>query len=146
MTDDRLIFLIFTAQNKLRTYLNNALAAAGVRVSYAQAGIIFLLKQGSIGTMSDLSRLIGVDNSTLTGLVDRLEKAGFVARQTSSTDRRSLSVRITPEGIAEGEKAKAIIRGVNAEVKAGFSPEELEIFKGVLRSFFDKFDKQEGRT
>lgn len=146
MTDDRLIFLIFTAQNKLRTYLNNALAAAGVRVSYAQAGIIFLLKQGSIGTMSDLSRLIGVDNSTLTGLVDRLEKAGFVARQTSSTDRRSLSVRITPEGIAEGEKAKAIIRGVNAEVKEGFSPEELEIFKGVLRSFFDKFDKQEGRT
>jgi len=146
MTDDRLIFLIFTAQNKLRTYLNNALAAAGVRVSYAQAGIIFLLKQGSIGTMSDLSRLIGVDNSTLTGLVDRLEKAGFVARQTSSTDRRSLSVRITPEGIAEGEKAKAIIRGVNAEVKEGFSPEELESFKGVLRSFFDKFDKQEGRT
>jgi len=146
MTDDRLIFLIFTAQNKLRTYLNNALAAAGVRVSYAQAGIIFLLKQGSIGTMSDLSRLIGVDNSTLTGLVDRLEKAGFVARQTSSTDRRSLSVRVTPEGIAEGEKAKAIIRGVNAEVKEGFSPEELKIFKGVLRSFFDKFDKQEGRT
>ncbi|HNY73718.1 MAG TPA: MarR family transcriptional regulator [Syntrophales bacterium] len=146
MTDDRLIFLIFTAQNKLRTYLNNALAAAGVRVSYAQAGIIFLLKQGSIGTMSDLSRLIGVDNSTLTGLVDRLEKAGFVARQASSTDRRSLSVRITPEGIAEGEKAKAIIRGVNAEVKEGFSPEELESFKGVLRSFFDKFDKQEGRT
>jgi len=146
MTDDRLIFLIFTAQNKLRTYLNNALAAAGVRVSYAQAGIIFLLKQGSIGTMSDLSRLIGVDNSTLTGLVDRLEKAGFVTRHASSTDRRSLSVRVTPEGIAEGEKAKAIIRGVNAEVKEGFSPDELEIFKGVLRSFFDKFDKQEGRT
>ena len=146
MTDDRLIFLIFTAQNKLRTYLNNALAAAGVRVTYVQAGIIFLLKQGSIRNMSDLSRLIGVDNSTLTGLVDRLEKAGFVTRHASSTDRRSLSVRVTPEGIAEGEKAKAIIRGVNAEVKEGFSPEELEIFKVVLRSFFDKFDKQEGRT
>jgi len=31
-------------------------------------------------------------------------------------------------------------------VKEGFSPDELEIFKVVLRSFFDKFDKQEGRT
>ncbi|MDI9569234.1 MAG: MarR family transcriptional regulator [Pseudomonadota bacterium] len=144
MTDDRIIFLIFSAQNKLRTYLGNALAAAGVRVSYPQAGIIFLLKQGE-RTMSDLSRLLGVDNSTLTGLVDRLEKAGFVVRRTSAADRRSLSIQVTPEGIVEGEKAKAIIRDVNALVKAGFSPEELEVFKGVLRSFFDKFDKPGGR-
>ncbi len=142
MTDDRLIFLIFTAQNKLRTYLNNALITAGVRVTYVQAGILFLLKQSNGRTMSDLSQLIGVDNSTLTGLVDRLEKAGFVVRQASPTDRRALLIQVTPEGIAEGEKAKAIIRGVNAEVKAGFAPEELEIFKGVLRSFFTKFSRQ----
>jgi len=142
MTDDRLIFLIFTAQNKLRTYLNNALTAAGVRVTYVQAGILFLLKQSNGRTMSDLSQLISVDNSTLTGLVDRLEKAGFVFRQASPTDRRALLIHVTPEGIAEGEKAKAIIRGVNAEVKAGFSPAEVDIFKGVLRSFSAKFNKQ----
>jgi len=65
-----------------------------------------------------------------------------VYRQASSTDRRSLLIHVTPEGLAEGEKAKAIIKGVNAEVKTGFSPEEMEIFKAVLRSFFTKFNKQ----
>jgi len=141
MKDDRLIFLIFTAQNKLRTYLNNALVAANVRVTFVQAGILFLLKQSNGRTMSDLSQLIGVDNSTLTGLVDRLEKVGFVARQASPTDRRSLLIQVTPEGIAEGDKAKMIIKKVNEEIKTGFPPEEMEIFKGILRSFFEKFNK-----
>ncbi|MEI7639186.1 MAG: MarR family transcriptional regulator [Syntrophus sp. (in: bacteria)] len=144
MKDDRLIFLIFTAQNKLRTYLNNALVAANVRVTFVQAGILFLLKQSNGRTMSDLSQLIGVDNSTLTGLVDRLEKVGFVARQASPTDRRSLLIQVTPEGIAAGDKAKMIIKRVNEEIKTGFSPEELEIFKGILRSFFEKFNKNSG--
>ncbi|HAJ26789.1 MAG TPA: hypothetical protein DCG53_06015 [Syntrophus sp. (in: bacteria)] len=144
MKDDRLIFLIFTAQNRLRTYLNNALVAANVRVTFVQAGILFLLKQSNGRTMSDLSQLIGVDNSTLTGLVDRLEKVGFVARQASPTDRRSLLIQVTPEGIAEGDKAKMIIKKVNEEIKTGFPPEEMEIFKKILRSFFDKFNKNSG--
>ena len=144
MQDDRLIFLIFTAQNKLRTYLNNALVAANVGVTFVQAGILFLLKQSNGRTMSDLSQLIGVDNSTLTGLVDRLEKAGFVARQASPTDRRSLLIQVTPEGIAAGDKAKMIIKRVNEEIKTGFPPEEIEIFKGILRSFFEKFNKNGG--
>ena len=144
MQDDRLIFLIFTAQNKLRTYLNNALVAANVGVTFVQAGILFLLKQSNGRTMSDLSQLIGVDNSTLTGLVDRLEKAGFVVRQASPTDRRSLLIQVTPEGIAAGDKAKMIIKRVNEEIKTGFPPEEIEIFKVILRSFFKKFNKSNG--
>jgi len=144
MQDDRLIFLIFTAQNKLRTYLNNALVAANVGVTFVQAGILFLLKQSNGRTMSDLSQLIGVDNSTLTGLVDRLEKAGFVARHASPTDRRSLLIQVTPEGITAGDKAKMIIKRVNEEIKTGFLPEEIEIFKVILRSFFEKFNKNSG--
>jgi DNA-binding MarR family transcriptional regulator len=144
MQDDRLIFLIFTAQNKLRTYLNNALVTANVRVTFVQAGILFLLKQSNGRTMSDLSQLIGVDNSTLTGLVDRLEKAGFVVRQASTTDRRSLLIQVTPEGITEGDRAKLVIKRVNEEIKTGYSLEEIEIFKGILRSFFNKFNKNSG--
>jgi DNA-binding MarR family transcriptional regulator len=76
--------------------------------------------------------------------VDRLEKVGFVARQASPTDRRSLLIQVTPEGIAEGDKAKMIIKKVNEEIKTGFPPEEMEIFKKILRSFFDKFNKNSG--
>ncbi|MCX7635507.1 MAG: MarR family transcriptional regulator [Syntrophales bacterium] len=139
--DDRLIFLLFTAQNRLRTYLNGALNAAGVRVTIVQGGILFLLKQQNGRTMSELSQLVGVDNSTLTGLVDRLEKAGFVTRRMSATDRRALLIDITDEGRQEAEKAKAVIRQVNEEIKRGFNTDEIEAFKAVLKAFSQKFNK-----
>lgn len=44
-TYDRLLYQVFMAQQKLWTYLKNALSMEGVRVTTAQADILFLLKQ-----------------------------------------------------------------------------------------------------
>jgi DNA-binding MarR family transcriptional regulator len=139
--DDRLIFLVFSAQQKLKMYLNSTLAASGVRVTVAQAGILFLLKQKDGRTMTELSQILGIDNSTMTGLTDRLEKAGLLKRHANPGDRRISHIHITPQGLAEVEGAKAVVRRVNEEIKAGFSPEEIEAFKQVLTGFFDKFQR-----
>jgi DNA-binding MarR family transcriptional regulator len=141
MKDDRLIFLVFSAQQKLRIYLNQAMTAAGVRITAAQAGILFLLKQKDGRTMTELSQILGIDNSTMTGLTDRLEKAGFLKRHANPADRRASHIHITPQGLAEVEGAKKVIRRVNEEMKTGFTAEEIEAFKRVLRGFFDKFNR-----
>jgi len=120
--DDRLIYLLFTAQQKLRTYLKKMMTKENVRVTTAQAGILFLLKQKDGRTMSELSQILSIDNSTITGLVDRLEKTGLVRRNASPHDRRASHVFINPQGIEEVDKAKRVIRRVNQEVKNGFSP------------------------
>jgi DNA-binding MarR family transcriptional regulator len=138
--DDRLIYLVFTAQQKLRTYLKKMMIKENVKVTTAQAGILFLLKQKDGRTMSELSQILSIDNSTITGLVDRLEKTGFVRRNASTHDRRASHVFINPQGIEEVDKAKRVIRMVNQEIKNGFSAEELESFNRILRSFFHKFD------
>jgi DNA-binding MarR family transcriptional regulator len=138
--DDRLIYLLFTAQQKLRTYLKKMMIKENVRVTTAQAGILFLLKQKDGRTMSELSQILSIDNSTITGLVDRLEKTGLVRRDASPHDRRASHVFINPQGIEEVDKAKRVIRMVNQEIKNGFSAEELESFNRILRSFFHKFD------
>jgi DNA-binding MarR family transcriptional regulator len=137
--DDRLIYLLFTAQQKLRNHLKSCLSAEGVKVTVAQAGVLFLLKQQNGRTMTELSQLIDLDNSTVTGLIDRLEKSGFVSRNSNPNDRRRSHIYITPQGVEETNKAKAVIRRVNEEVKSGSSPEQIESFKGVLRSFSQKF-------
>jgi DNA-binding MarR family transcriptional regulator len=139
--DDRLIYLIFTAQQKLRTYMKNVLIKENVRVTTAQAGILFLLKQKSGQSMSELSQLLSIDNSTLTGLIDRLERSGFVRRNSNPGDRRALNIDITETGIRELEKAKAVIMRINEEIKAGFSEQEMESFKKVLQHFALKFNK-----
>ncbi len=137
--NDRLIYLIFTAQNKLRTYLNKCLSDNGVTVTVAQCGILFLLKNKNGQTMTELSRVLGIDNSTLTGLTDRLEKAGMVRRIANPGDRRSSHIDITTAGIDETERAKKVIRRVNEKIKEGFSAEEIEAFKNILGAFSEKF-------
>lgn len=140
-TDDRLIYLVFMAQQKLKTYITNVLLDEGIKVTLGQAGILFLLEHQDGQNMTELSKILAVENPTLTGLVDRLERSGFVMRKASPEDRRSFKIYLTPEGIKECERVKPIIQRINNEIKAGFSKEEIEVFKGVLQGFFKKFDK-----
>jgi DNA-binding MarR family transcriptional regulator len=138
-TDERLIYLVFTAQNRLRTHIRNELMAAGVEITLVQAGILFLLKQTNGQPMSQLSRLLFLDNSTLTGLVDRLERSGFVLRKVNPKDRRSSLIHMTSQGNKEVNKAETVIHRVNEEIQADFSKEEIESFKRILNSFVTKF-------
>lgn len=140
-SDDRLIHLVFTAQHRLRTHLKNALDKAGVRITPAQAGILFLLKQHDGQSMSQLSQVLSLDNSTITGLIHRLEKSDFVKRIPSSEDRRISRIHITPQGMEEIGGAEIVVQRVNETIRSGFSPEEINVFKSVLNSFFGKFNK-----
>ncbi len=132
--EDRLIYLVSMAQNRLQNLLRGALAAEGIRVTPAQSGILFLLKQKDGLTMTALGKALAIDNATITGLVDRLERDGFVRRNKSASDRRALNVSITPQGIDEVNRAKVVIKRVNESIKTGFSAGEIETFKKILLS------------
>lgn len=138
-SDDRLIFLLSTAQQTLKNYVNKALAAEGVRITVAQSGVLFLLKQRDRRMISELGRVLGIENSAMTGLIDRLEKSGFVTRVTDPADRRALLICVTPAGLEEVEMAKPIIRKVNGAIKAGFHEREIDGFKNVLSGILKRF-------
>jgi len=140
--DDRLIYLVFTAQLKLKTYLKNVLSEAGVSITPAQSGILFLLKRKNGQTMSELSQVLTVDNSTLTGLVDRLERLDFVKRNAGTADRRASHVFITDKGREEIDRARGVIHRVNEQIKEDFTEDEVEAFKKILKSFFVRFGAQ----
>jgi DNA-binding MarR family transcriptional regulator len=140
-TDDRLIFLLSKAHNKLQNYIRGQLATAGVKISAVQAGILFLLKERDGRTMTELSQILSTDNSAITGLVDRLERAGFIYRRMPPSDRRSYLICITPDGLEEINKAREIIRRVNEEIKEGFSAVDIESYKKVLNGILEKLGK-----
>lgn len=62
-----------------------------------QAQLLCVLCNQSMG-MAQLAQVLGIEKSSLTGLVDRVEKLGLVARQTSSFDARSNIVQLTKIG------------------------------------------------
>lgn len=68
-------------------------------LSPSQFNILNLLHLDSDGcTQVELSRLLIMHRSNITGLVDRLEKRGLLQRRDSSTDRRAYKVVLTSSG------------------------------------------------
>ena len=140
-TDERLIFLLSRAHHCLRTYMKQAFEREGLGVTPVQSGILFLL-QHEARTMTALSRELSIDNSAITGLVDRLEIAGLAVRRPHPRDRRTYLVEITDMGRSAAAKALDLVHTVNAEISAGFSEDEMVVFKRVVNSFFTKFTKE----
>jgi DNA-binding MarR family transcriptional regulator len=67
-------------------------------VSYAQFFLLGYLASEQQLTMTDISRKMGHSTAAATGLVDRLEKLGYVQRLHAADDRRKVMVQITPKG------------------------------------------------
>src|SRR5580693_6818666 len=59
-------------------------------------------------TMNELARLLDLDKSSVTGLIDRAERRGLVERVPSAADRRAVLVRLTDQGrrLAAGAAAR----------------------------------------
>jgi len=72
------------------------IAAAEFDLHPAQAGALLQLE--SPLPMTELAALLACDNSNVTGLIDRLEGRGLVARRPSSQDRRVKHVVLTEAG------------------------------------------------
>ncbi|MFI6215777.1 MarR family winged helix-turn-helix transcriptional regulator [Nocardia brasiliensis] len=53
---------------------------------------------GEPPSFGELASALGCDKTNVTGLVDRLERRGFLSRQTDSADRRVTRVIITEQG------------------------------------------------
>jgi MarR family transcriptional regulator, lower aerobic nicotinate degradation pathway regulator len=71
--------------------------AAEHELSIVQTRLLGVLRDRSPG-MNELARHLGLDKSSVTGLVDRAEKRGLVRRRPSSKDGRGIEVGITAAG------------------------------------------------
>lgn len=60
--------------------------------------------------ISVLAQRIGISGPSATGLVDRLEKLGYVARQASADDRRVVLVSLTPAGEALAAEGITVVK------------------------------------
>ena len=64
-----------------------------------QLTVVKILEQIGDLSLSELSDKIRAQNSTVTGIIDRMEREGLVTRIRSKEDRRIVSVRLTDKGV-----------------------------------------------
>ena len=99
----RLLGVARAAESSLREYLRVEHGTTLPRFDVMAA----LYRRRDGATMSELSRMLLVSNGNATTVVDRLEKDGLVRRTASETDRRTVFVALTPEGLCQFERLAA---------------------------------------
>jgi DNA-binding MarR family transcriptional regulator len=86
---------------------------------------------------SALARRAGLHPATVTGILDRLERGGWVARERDPSDRRAVVVRALRDRNAE---IFGLYAGMNAaldQILTGYSAGELDLLAGFLRRTTD---------
>ena len=74
-------------------------------------------------TQADLAERLKVTPATITRMLQRMERAGFLARQPDASDQRISRVYLTDAGRAIQSEAEAIFRQMEAETFAGRTAE-----------------------
>jgi DNA-binding MarR family transcriptional regulator len=86
---------------------------------------------------SALARRAGLHPATLTGILDRLERGGWIARDRDPHDRRAVVVRVRRD---RGRELFRLYAGMNASLDricAGYSGDQLELLADFLRRTTD---------
>ena len=125
----RLLGVTRAAEGQLREFLRVKHATTLPRFDVMAA----LYRRRDGVSMSELSRLLLVSNGNATAVVDRLEKDGLVRREPSASDRRTVFVTLTPEGLGQFETLAADHeREVNA-IFDGLSASDLDMLAALLK-------------
>jgi DNA-binding MarR family transcriptional regulator len=88
-----------------------------------------------------LARRTGMHPATMTGILDRLEKGGWIVRERDPEDRRAVLIKAVPK--RTGEVVRLFI-GINAEmgdVLAGYDQRQLETIIDFIQNAIDRAKK-----
>jgi len=86
---------------------------------------------------SVLARRAGLHPATMTGIIDRLERGGWVARDRDPSDRRAVLVRALRERNAELLRLYSGMNTSMDQICAGYGETELELLADFLRRTAD---------
>ncbi len=83
----------------------------------------------------DLAKSLDMDGSTLTSILDRMERLDLVERRNDPEDRRSLLVFLKEKAKHTISEIAHLAEGLDQEIKERFSDEEFATFERVLEKF-----------
>jgi DNA-binding MarR family transcriptional regulator len=126
---------VFVTANLLVKEADRVLKPFGI--TEAQFDILMLLEhQAPDGSadQSTLGRMLVVNRSNVTGLIDRMERDGLVKRTADPGDRRVNRVRMTPEGMKVLHKAEQAYVLRTREVVSSLSAADQETLCRMLET------------
>jgi len=111
-------------------------------LTHAQFFMLIALYEEEGASLSVLADKTHLDRPTVTGMIDRLERDGWVVRRADPNDRRSFRVFLTPKAQEHREALLHIYCEVNGMLLERFGVDEWERFRTLLDRLRDAADPQ----
>ncbi len=130
------VIYLYTESRRVTKEVARSLGMTGPQVT-----AIKLLEGFGDLSLSALSERMSAKNSTITGLVDRLERDGMVTRARSTEDRRVTLIRLTPAGRKLAGQIPVTSMEMFARALCSLDARERDQLRGLLRKLTDHIRK-----
>ena len=111
-----------------------------------QEVLMMALWQNGEQRQADLIKTLGLDPSTVTKMLQRLEQSGFVTRKPSTADRRTVIVDATRAGHALRAQVEQLWRRLEGVTTAGLTEEERDAVMDLLERIESNLTAEPAKT
>jgi len=116
-----------------------------IEINSAQGRIMFALWQQDSVSINELAQKTQLKKSTLTSMLDRLEKMGYVRRQRSKKDRRKILIKRTNKDKTLESKYVELSQEMTKLFYDGFSEDDINRFENDLARILDNLTEFEAK-
>lgn len=108
------------------------LQAIGItRSAYA---VLSAIHHDKKATPAEIANFLGIDGAAVTRHLDRIEKQGLIKRTPSATDRRSIDITLTREGVRTVRRGRADSEATNKKFTECLSAAEVGQFQSTIQT------------
>ena len=127
--DESLGYWICSTSHALRRALNAELAREGI--TYRQWEVLARIALEGELSQTELAECLGIEAPTLVGILDRMERDGWLDRYNCPQDRRKKRIRATEKAESVWARMVECARVVRAQARAGLSDDELNQLRAI---------------
>ncbi|HWR44244.1 MarR family transcriptional regulator [Sporomusa sp.] len=135
---DSTCLLLAKAEQKHYNYTKKLLEKEKLNITPGQMAVLYTLYKGDGISITELSKKCYLDNSTLTGIIDRLERAGLVLRIGQQDDRRSFFIHLTETATDLQNQVADAMNRICMAMLDECTEDEIAVFRKVLMNIFAK--------
>jgi DNA-binding MarR family transcriptional regulator len=111
--------------------------AAGHDLSLTQLRVLGILRDRRLRVV-ELARFLGLEKSTMSGLVDRAVRRGLLVRGRDAEDGRAVTVAMTPAGLDLAERVHGEVRAALAPVTGRLDAEQARRLTALHQRMLDQ--------
>jgi len=139
--DDYLPYLLNRAGARIAAAFTEVVRGYGITLPMWR--VLAALREAEGQRMGDLAERTSIDASTLTRVVDVMQRQGLVARQRRDDDARGVTVNRTPAGRDLTDKIVPVALHYETAALAGFSGPQAKLLKRMLVQLYRNMDALE---